>query len=260
MVIMSSVIYNTFLPDSRLQSTDSLSRSPPSPNDRLHSRARTTFRFSNSEIQIPNLHPLLIFFLILIQPPSSSTAANGALTTLRPILHLKSGHSLKLSPVMSHQCGGQRQGMGGNQQIHRPDRTPCLLQHGSNLPICLGSILPEGQVFEGEKKLGQSRPVLLSAGAVFHSIPQFRSGDGGEGDRAGLLPCQPPGDFGIFPVDEINAVIGIEQVHQIPMGALFSSSGCLRCDMKPGENSRQASNRVSQEPLWGNNTRAGPTL
>ena len=66
MVIMSSVIYNTFLPDSRLQSTDSLSRSPPSPNDRLHSRARTTFRFSNSEFTAPlslhlNLNPATLF-------------------------------------------------------------------------------------------------------------------------------------------------------------------------------------------------------
>ena len=64
MVIMSNYIYPTSFP--RPQSPDSLSRSPPSPNDRLHSRARTTFRFSNSEFTAPlslhlNLNPATLF-------------------------------------------------------------------------------------------------------------------------------------------------------------------------------------------------------
>src|SRR5262245_22000628 len=178
-----------------------------------------------------------------------------------PVDDLQPRNPLKVCEVVGHQGGVEAQGMGGNQQVHRPNRFALLFQ-----------LLPDAAVvrrtthrvvvvdLKGQQDLLHRRALVFVAAAIRGRELQSRYRDRRDPDLMTFLLSlpAPPDQLGgalaprllalacLEPADEEDQGVGVQQVdHSCHWRC--SSSGWTRPDRKKSsESSSTPSKKTSQ--------------
>lgn len=159
-----------------------------------------------------------------------------ALLTLNPILDFKPRDTIEFTLVICHENQVPGFSLSCQQQIHRANRPSFGFQRTANRAVIHCCQLIKIQNGERYQKLKQSNPVAIGRIASGYTIFELRNRDCGYGDIIWLPGSKTLYYRSRFPVDYVDADIGVEKEPH-PIARRLSGSPCsLGKSKKSSEN------------------------